>query len=106
MNKPPATLKLELIFDHDCANVPQAREVLQQALRNLDMDPHWHEWERSQPGCPDYARQLGSPSIMVNEKDVSESAQNDSSCCRVYPENAEFKGCPSLASIIAAIKSV
>lgn len=98
--------KIELIYDQDCPNVPQARDALQQALDQLQLDLRWQEWQRSAPDCPAYARNLGSPSILVNERDVSAAANNDSSCCRVYPENAGFKGCPSVASIIAAIKSI
>ena len=99
------TPKIELIFDHDCPNVPQARAALQQALQQLQLDLSWQEWERSDPACPEYARALGSPSILVNQQDVSAAADNVSSCCRVYPENAGFKGCPSIESILAAIKS-
>lgn len=106
MNTPSNPLKIELIFDQDCPNVPQAREALQQALDRLQLDSRWQEWLRSDPGCPEYARSLGSPSILVNERDVSAAANNDNSCCRVYPENAGFKGCPSVDSIIAAIKSI
>lgn len=106
MNTSTSTPKIELIFDQDCPNVPQAREALQQALKQLQLEPSWQEWQRSDPACPDYARSLGSPSILVNERDVSAAVNNDSSCCRVYPENAGFKGCPSVDSIIAAIKSI
>ena len=98
--------KIELVFDRDCPHVPQAREVLRQALIHMHMDERWLEWELSDSSCPEYARGLGSPSILVNEKDVSPAAHNDSSCCRVYPENTQFAGCPSVASIVAAIKSV
>ena len=103
MNPPPG-LKIELIYDHDCPNVPQAREALRQALASLQMEQSWQEWERSDPDCPGYARALGSPSILVNEVDVSPAAHNDSSCCRVYPENSQFKGCPDLDSIVSAIR--
>ena len=105
MNMSSISPKIELVFDHDCPNVPQARDVLERALRSLQMDVSWQEWERSDPACPEYARALGSPSILVNEKDVSPAAHNDSSCCRLYPENSQFSGCPSLDSIVAAIKS-
>ena len=54
--------------------------------------------------CPAYARFCGSPTILVNEKDVSQSSQNESSCCRVYLENPEFKGCPSLDDVVAALQ--
>ena len=105
MNTPAATPEIELIFDSDCPNVAQARDVLQQALRSLHLDLQWQEWERSDPACPEYARAFGSPSILVNHKDVSPAAGNDNSCCRLYPENSQFQGCPSVASIVNAIKN-
>ncbi len=99
-------VQLELVFDSDCPNVDEARDVLKRALQSLSLPLNWQEWERSDQNCPDYAKEYGSPTILVNSKDVSPSAHNDSACCRVYPENTEFKGCPSLDNVIAAIKSV
>ena len=78
-------------------------DALRQALDRLQLQQGWEEWERSEAGCPEYARNLGSPSILVNGVDVSPSANNDSSCCRVYLENPQFRGCPSVDSIIEAL---
>ena len=86
--------------------MPQARDALRQALDRLGLQRGWEEWERSEVGCPDYARELGSPSILVDAVDVSPSANNDSSCCRVYPENAQFRGCPSVEDIVEALRRV
>lgn len=103
MNQPSVQLKIELIYDHDCPNVDHARQVLARALQTTGIDAGWQEWERNDPGCPDYARSLGSPSILVNESDVSPAITNDSPCCRIYPENPEFRGCPGLEDVVAAI---
>ncbi len=105
MNTSIPQVKIELIFDADCPNVPQAREVLLRALKKLDMDCLWQEWERSDSACPGYARSYGSPTILVNEKDVSQSSHNESACCRVYLENTEFKGCPSVDDVVSALKT-
>ena len=104
MNTASSNLKIELIFDSDCPNVPQARGVISRALERINIICDWQEWERSDPACPAYARFCGSPTILVNEKDVSQSSQNESSCCRVYLENPEFKGCPSLDDVVAALQ--
>ena len=106
MNTVIPNLKIELIFDADCPNVPQARDVISRAINKLNLHCNWQEWERSNPACPAYARSFGSPTILVNEKDVSQSSHNESSCCRVYLENPEFKGCPSLEDVVAAIQQV
>ena len=104
MNAESNSLRIELIFDQDCPNVPQARDVLRRAMSALSLKEEWIEWERSDVSCPSYARSLGSPSILVNGKYVSPTANNDDACCRVYPENIEFKGCPSLENVIEALK--
>ena len=96
--------KVELIFDAACPNVPQAREVIKQALQVTGLDGGWQEWEIHDQACPAYARHYGSPTILVDEVDVSPDANNDCACCRIYPENTQFKGCPSVADVIAAIQ--
>ena len=105
MNTAASDLKIELIFAADCPNVPQARDVLLRALKKININCNWQEWDRSDNACPDYARPYGSPTILVNEKDVSQSSNNESACCRVYLENPEFKGCPSVDDVMVAVKN-
>lgn len=104
MQTPDHLPRIELIFDADCPNVPQAREVLVRALEQLGLQCHWQEWLLGDKSCPAYARSYGSPTILVNGQDVSPSSHNDSCCCRIYPENKTFKGCPCVADIISALK--
>ena len=104
MNKKVAPVTIELVFDNDCPNVPQARDVLQRALLTVGLPAEWQEWDCASDTCPDYARAYGSPTILLNRQDVSASAQNDCACCRIYPENTEFKGCPSVEQVIRGLQ--
>ncbi len=98
-------MKIELIFERSCPNIQAARDQLQQALQTAGQDPCWQEWESSDPAVPDYVRAYGSPTILVNGKDVSGAKATDSAvCCRIY-QNSESanRGVPALADIVRAL---
>lgn len=97
--------RIELIFDADCPNVDQVRQVLEQALLSMGMEKSWLEYDRLSPQAPEYTHQYGSPTILVNQQDVSPAVNNQSACCRVYLDNTDFKGCPDLDSVIIALKN-
>ncbi len=42
---------VELIYDHDCPNVPKARAQLLRAFADVGIPPRWSEWERGDPGA-------------------------------------------------------
>jgi hypothetical protein len=95
---------IELIYEKTCSNVDQARAVLRRACNACELPVQWQEWESSDDLAPDYVRQYGSPSILINGKDVAVSADNECACCRVYPENSEFKGCPAFDDVVRALR--
>lgn len=37
---------VELIYDRDCPNIPQARENLLRAFGQVHLTPRWREWTR------------------------------------------------------------
>jgi len=97
--------KVELIYEHACPNIQAARVSLLQAFSELKLTPHWAEWEVSDPDIPDYAQNLGSPTILVNGYDVSGTpdAGHDLSC-RVYRDNnGNLTGTPAITDIKDAI---
>ncbi len=76
---------VELVYDYDCPNVSKARAQLLRAFAETGIPPRWSEWERADPASPDYVRGYGSPTILVDGKDVAGVAGSDSiSCCRLY----------------------
>ena len=99
-------IKAELLTDKDCPNVATARAQLKKALEQLGLEPLWQEWQVGDSSAPAYMQGLGSPSILINEKDVSGwEATEDNNCCRVYSNSSGgFQGTPTFESITEAIK--
>ena len=98
---------VELIYDHDCPNVSKARAQLLRAFAEAGRAPNWTEWERSAPESPDYVKGYGSPTILVNGKDVAGAeASDDISCCRLYGDSSSgFQGVPPVRLIASALRA-
>jgi mercuric ion transport protein len=99
--------KVELIYDQTCPNVAATRANLLLAFSKLGMMPDWDEWERDAAESPAYTRGFGSPSILVNGKDIAgEATSSDANSCRVYLNASdENKGVPPLELITLALAS-
>lgn len=81
-------LTVELVYDPDCPNVQRAREQLRWALAKAGLPVQWQEWNRAAPEAPGYARQYGSPTFLVNGRDVAGVSPADgANNCRVYPDD-------------------
>lgn len=98
---------IELIHDPDCPNVEKARAAIRRALADLGISVAWQEWERGSPETPPLLRNLGSPTVLVDGRDVGNEsgdiAPADANSCRVYRENGRITGAPSAATIAKAI---
>ena len=100
-----ATPKVELVFDPDCPNVDSARERLRQAIGEPHQALHWTEWRSDDPALPDYARGHGSPTILIDERDVTADHPKASSC-RLYDQgDGTLDPAPPVAAIIAALRT-
>lgn len=98
------TPKIELIYDSDCPNINAARAQLVRAIKKSGIDLPWQEWDSKDDNAPRYARNYGSPTILVNERDVAESKSPDAGCCRIYTDDAgAMRGVPSVEQIISAL---
>ncbi len=94
----------ELIYDRDCPNVEPARERLKSALAKAGFETRWQEWERSDAASPDYVKKYGSPTILVDGKDVGGALPGDGKSCRVYTDSdGNFSGVPSPETIASAL---
>ena len=81
-------MNVELIYDADCPNVAATRSQLIKAFTMTGVSARWKEWERSSPASPDYARSFGSPSILVDGKDIAGvHPSTGTRACRVYSGN-------------------
>ncbi len=98
---------IELIYDRDCPNVPRARENLLRAFGQARLTPRWREWDRADAEAPEHVRAYGSPTVLVNDKDVAEPNTADAACCRIYAGGeGKHEGAPPVALIAAALTGV
>jgi hypothetical protein len=96
---------VELIYDADCPNVLSARSRLIEAFTRTGISARWREWERSSPDAPDYARAYGSPTILVEGKDIAGVAPSAGvRACRVYSDaRGNLSRTPSFEAISLAL---
>ena len=99
-------MNVELIYDHDCPNVPHARGNLVKAFAASGREARWTEWDRSAPDSPCNVKGYGSPTILVGGKDVAGCPANDGSpSCRLYGDvKGGFVGAPSVEAIRAVLE--
>ena len=98
--------RIELIIDAGCPNVEAARGVLREALTEAGLDTQWTEWDRESDGSPSYTREYGSPTILVDGRDVSgQGTESDANCCRVYASaDGSFRGVPDIETVLSALQ--
>lgn len=96
---------IEFIYDRDCPNVEDARIALRDALLALKRTPIWQEWDRADEHAPHYVRAYGSPTILVDGKDIAGMPPGDASACRIYRnEQGNTRGIPDTQLILAALR--
>ncbi len=98
-------MKIDLVYDADCPNVVAARTNLLAALARAGSPARWSEWDRASPDCPPGFRDLGSPSILIGDRDVSDVPfATNCDCCRIYrAEDGTLSGAPTVDQIVAAM---
>lgn len=97
---------VELIYSNDCPNIGTARRRLLQAFAACGIPPRWREWEQHDPAAPAQVRTYGSPTILVNGRDVADAtpAIDGAAACRVYAgANGIVDGAPSVQRISDAL---
>lgn len=100
-------MRVELIYEHTCPNIEAARDQLRSAFAEMNEEPHWQEWDVADSSTPDYAHGYGSPTILVNGRDVSAmNTEGHDYCCRVYHQaDGAIRGVPSVNSIVLALRA-
>jgi len=89
-----STAQIELIYFDGCPNAERAREHLTEALG----DEAWREWNLSSPDTPERFRRYGSPTVLVDGRDVTGAGEgNAAMACRA-------DGAPSVALIREALE--
>lgn len=95
---------VEFVYEKSCPNIAAARKQLIAAFGAAGVAPAWSEWEVGDPDTPDHVRSYGSPTILVDGKDVSGlPLEEASSCCRIYTLDGDARGVPPLDQIVTAL---
>lgn len=95
-----------LIHDPACPNVVAARSNLRAALDAAGQPPRWREFDRNAADTPAEWRAFGSPTILVDGRDVAGTdAPAGGDSCRVYrPADGGLIGVPSVGQITAVLQ--
>jgi hypothetical protein len=88
---------VELVYLAGCPHVEAARTALRAALGRAGLAPVWREWDQTTPGAPAHVHGLGSPTILVEGRDVTGTgAPATGHACRA-------DGVPAPEVIVAAL---
>jgi hypothetical protein len=93
---------VQLLYHLGCPHVAAARAALQRALDELSDAPGVVELDLNDARTPAHLRVWGSPTILVDGKDVAGGAPSGPSC-RLYPGSGD-PGAPPAALITAALR--
>lgn len=98
-------MKVELIYDADCPNVAVTRSLLIEAFTKTGTSARWREWERNTPGTQAHAKKYGSPTILVDGRDVAGiNPGAGEASCRVYrAQDGSLSRTPTLEMISALL---
>lgn len=96
-------LVVSFLYFDGCPLAPRARANLVDALERLQPDCRvgMVEVDLMDPQTPDPIRRWGSPTILINGKDLADEQPGSASNCRIYPGSTRV---PSSDEIATAIK--
>ncbi|MDP3937447.1 MAG: hypothetical protein Q8R92_04840 [Deltaproteobacteria bacterium] len=99
--------RVELIYDPDCPNRREARKALLEAFEEAGVRPSWTEWDRQSAESPPHVRRYGSPTILVDGRDIAGGEPMDGSeSCRIYDHGSgALRGVPPVSRIAAALSN-
>ena len=97
-------MRIELVFFPACPHVSAAREQLARACGAVGLPASWVEHDVSRGWVPAHVRGYGSPTILVDGRDVSGGVPSDAVSCRVYPDT-DRPGAPALQQIVEALRA-
>jgi mercuric ion transport protein len=67
----PTTPGVELIYFTGCPYVNAAREALCTALSAAGLPLVWQEWDQTAPAVPAHVQGFGSPTVLIDGRDVT-----------------------------------
>jgi mercuric ion transport protein len=81
-------MKIHLLYFQGCPNVEPARAALRDALSAEGVDVHVEEVDVEAADAPAWARGWGSPTILIDGKDLAGESRSTGSSCRIYASGA------------------
>lgn len=94
----------DLIYFPGCPNLEEARAQLGRAFAEARLTPDWVEYQTDDPALPEHARGFGSPTILIDGRDVTGASGGSAEACRLYFDDAGTRAAvPALTSIVAAL---
>lgn len=87
-----------------CPNVEQARAHLAEAFAAIGAEPRWVEWDSTDPATPEEFRHYGSPTILINGRDIAGAEPLSGDGCRVYETAEGLTGVPPVALLVHALR--
>lgn len=93
-----ATPRVELVYFTECPHVDLARASLEAALAEVGWTGRWQEWNQDDPAAPERIRGLGSPTILLDGRDVSGVGPHS------YGHSCRADGVPAVGLIVAALR--
>ncbi len=97
-------MTVELVYDRGCINVAEARGNLSRALAAAGRRKRWTEWVASDPHTPAHVRGFGSPTILIDGRDVAGATAGSQPSCRLYADGGRLHGAPSVDDIASALR--
>ena len=90
---------VELVYFSGCPNAAAARANLEAALSRAGVPRRWREWDLEDPATPRRASEYGSPTVLVDGRDVTGVGRD------VAPGvlSCRNEGPPTVAQISAAL---
>lgn len=77
-------MKIQLLYFPGCPNVDATRAALHDALASEKLDLPIEEVDVEDPEAPDWARGWGSPTILIDGKEIYDQESSGAPACRVY----------------------
>lgn len=96
---------VDLVYASDCPNVSLARTNLLLGFARAGMAPRWSEHEIGDPEAPVRTRGYGSPTILVDGRDVAGLPPSAETCCRLYRGTAGWAHAPAPEQVASALSA-
>ena len=93
--------QVDLVYDPECPHVVLARTNLMRAFAATGVPARWSEHRIGSPDAVARVRGFGSPTVLVDGRDVAQAEPGSESCCRVYGT----AGAPSVELIASALRN-